>query len=208
MHGISSPTARRTAAKESFGVASECIGPITPGMSLFAITRGQFSMIDAILHTLDCVGPAAVSVWTWTVAEYEVECLKRLQMDGRVTSGRMVIDHGALKKNAAIILDWKATFGAESVRYVVNHAKLATVSNDNYKVLLRGSMNLNRNPRFEQLDVTEGGADFDLVKRLEDELPVLADSVTGKQAYAASRVGEAFDQQELALFSGIRVWAK
>ncbi len=165
-------------------------------------------MIDAILHTLDCVGPAAVSVWTWTVAEYEIECLKRLQMDGRVTSGRMVIDHGALKKNAAIIREWKSSFGPESVRYVVNHAKLATVSNGDYKVLLRGSMNLNRNPRFEQLDVTEGGADFDLVKRLEDELPVLADSVTGKQAYAASRVGEAFEQQELDLFSGIKVWAK
>ena len=34
-------------------------------------------------------------------------------------------------------------------------------------------MNLNFNPRFEQFDLTEGGEDFDLVERLESELPVL-----------------------------------
>ncbi len=34
-------------------------------------------------------------------------------------------------------------------------------------------MNLNWNPRFEQLDITEGGGDFDLVERIRSELPVL-----------------------------------
>jgi hypothetical protein len=38
-------------------------------------------------------------------------------------------------------------------------------------LLLRGGMNLN--PRFEQLDITEGGEHFDLVERIEAELPFL-----------------------------------
>lgn len=178
-------------------------------MSLFCITRGQWSMIDAVLHVLDQVGPAAVSLWTWTVAEYEVQTLTRLRDDHRVTGGRLVIDAGARTKNAGIIREWQASFGAGSVRYVTNHAKIARIeSASGLKLLLRGSMNLNFNPRFEQFDITEGGADYDLVEQIEDELPALGDKCTGAQVWAASRVGYAFEQDQLALFSGMKVWAK
>lgn len=199
---------RRKRAVESFQTAAECIGKLEPGAALFAITRGQFSMIDAVLACLDQTGPAAVSLWTWTVAEYEIECLERLRNDGRVTSGRLIIDHGARNKNASLIKQWQGSFGRDSVRYVMNHGKIATIESAGLKLLLRGSMNLNFNPRFEQFDLTEGGADFDLVREIEDGLPVLADDATGAECYKASRVGEAFDREQLELFKGIKVWAK
>lgn len=209
MAASSSPAARRSRAVESFQSAAECIGPCAPGMSLFAITRGQWSMIDAVLHVLDCVGPAKVSLWTWTVAEYEVQVLTRLRLDQRITAGRLVIDHGARHKNAAIIADWKSTYGRDSVRYVVNHAKIALIeSTSGLRFLLRGSMNLNFNPRFENFDITEGGPEFDLMRGIEDELPILGDSPNGKDVYEASKVGLAFEPQQLSLFSGAKVWAK
>lgn len=205
----SSPAGRRTKAVESFGCAALAIGDVTPGMSLFAVTRGQWSMIDAILHVLDQVGPSKLSLWTWTVAEYEVQVLTRLREDRRVTGGRLVIDSGARNKNAGIIREWKSTFGDESVRYITNHSKIARIESESgLKLLLRGSMNLNFNPRFEQFDITEGGPDFDLVERIEDELPILADNCTGSQVWAASRVSEAFEPEQLSIFSGIKVWAK
>ena len=43
----SSRSTRRKRAVESFGSAADCIGTIEKDMSLFAITRGQFSMLDA-----------------------------------------------------------------------------------------------------------------------------------------------------------------
>ena len=203
------PAARRTRAVESFGCAKATIGDVVPGMSLFAVTRGQWSMIDAVLHVLDQVGPAAVSLWTWTVAEYEVEVLSRLRIDGRVTAGRLVIDHGARHKNAGIIREWKSSYGADSVRYVVNHGKIATVeSASGMRCLLRGSMNLNFNPRFEQFDLTEGGPDFTLVRAIEDELPVLADDCSGEEVYAGSKLATAFDQRQLEFFKKAKVWAK
>lgn len=165
-------------------------------------------MIDAILHVLDQVGPSKVSLWTWTVAEYEVEVLNRLMMDKKVTSGRLVIDYGARRKNADIIRNWKEQYGADSVRYVKNHAKIALVENDNFKCLLRGSMNLNFNPRFEQFDITEGGPDFDLVREIEDELPVLEDDATGEDVYKASKIREAWEPEQLSLFGDLKVWAK
>lgn len=205
----SSPSSRRKRAVESFGCARLCIGPIEPGMALFAVTRGQWSMLDAVLHVLDEVGPAKISLWTWTVADYEVQVLNRFQIDQRIASGRLIIDHGARAKNAGIIRSWQAQYGADSVRYVLNHAKIATVESvSGLKCLLRGSMNLNFNPRFEQFDLTEGGPDFDLVKQIEDELPILADDCPGNEPYAASKVGDAFEPQQLDFFKKAKVWAK
>jgi hypothetical protein len=199
---------RRERVQESFKTASECIGIIKKNSGIFAVTRGQFSMIDAILACLDQTGPAKVSVWTWTVAEYEVEVLTRMMRDDRIIDGRMVIDHGARNKNSTIIRQWKDSFGENSVRYVVNHSKIATIENDEWKILLRGSMNLNYNPRFEQFDLTEGGADFDLVKEIENELPILTDAASGKQAYSATKLDQAFTQETLNLFDGGKVWSK
>jgi len=204
----SAKSTRRARAVESFKTAAECIGSIEPGTSLFAITRGQFSMIDAVLACLDQCGPSAISLWTWTIAEYEVECLERLRNDGRVTAATLVIDYGARNKNAELIRQWKNTFGENSVRYVVNHSKIATIESDKFRLLLRGSMNLNFNPRFEQFDLTEGGADFDLVKQIETELPLLLDNASGSSVYKASRVSEAFAPEQLEIFKGIKVWAK
>ena len=45
--GSSSPAARRKSAVESFSTAAAAIGKVEAGMSLFAVTRGQWSMIDA-----------------------------------------------------------------------------------------------------------------------------------------------------------------
>lgn len=208
MPAASSIAVRRKRAVESFKTAADCIGTLEPGAALFAITRGQFSMIDATLACLDQTGPADVSIWTWTVAEYEIECMQRLRTDGRIRSATLVIDHGARNKNAGLIRQWKSTFGADSVRYVVNHSKIVTISNDRFRLLLRGSMNLNFNPRFEQFDLTEGGADFELVKSIERELPVLADTASGEDVYKASKVAEAFEPQQLSFFQGVKVWAK
>lgn len=208
MPAASSPAARRSVAVESFMTAGQAIGPLSPGVSVFAITRGQFSMIDAVEYCLDQAGPAEVSLWTWTVADYEIQSLKRLQNGGKITSGLLVVDGGARTKNKEIINSWQGNFGPDSVRYCRNHAKIATIKNSKYKLLLRGSMNLNFNPRFEQFDLTEGGPDFDLVKQVESELPLLPNTCTGAQVYAASRVSEAFSSEQLDMFSGCKMWAK
>jgi hypothetical protein len=208
MAAKSATSSRRAVAAESFKTAADCIGAVEHGMSLFAVTRGQFSMIDAILHVLDQVGPAKLSIWTWAIAEYELEQFTRLQNDGRITDGLLVIDHSARNRNMPIITKWQEKYGAKQVRYVHNHAKIATIETDDFRVLLRGSMNLNFNPRFEQLDVTEGGPDFDLVKEIESELPWLPNNCSHADVRKASRTDDAFDQQTLDLFAEVKTWAK
>ena len=212
MASTSSPAARRTRAVQSFQSAAECIGPVRAGMGgLFAITRGQWSMIDAVLHCIDQLAPEPVrlSLWTWTVAEYEIQCIERLMLDKRIASAVLVIDHGARGKNKPLLDKWLSIFGKDSVRFVVNHSKIATIEAGNVRLLLRGSMNLNFNPRFEQFDLTEGGADFDMVREIESELPSLPIDCSSTEAYNASKVSGAFDQQTLSLFTkDLKPWAK
>jgi hypothetical protein len=199
---------KRKRVVESFESAALTIGPISRDMSLFAVTRGQFSMIDCIFHVLKEVGPAAISVWTWTIADYEVEAMAGLMAREAITAGRLVIDQSADRRNGVIIEQWRQRFGDHAVRICKNHAKMARVWNDGFRLLLRGSMNLNWNPRFEQLDITEGGADFDLVERIESELPVLGRKWSNAEAEAASGVSKAFETSQLKMFRGLKTWAK
>lgn len=199
---------RAERAVEAYKNAATTIGEITPGMRLFALTRGQFSMIDAVLHCLDSIGDARISIWTWCVAEYEVQCFDRLRIDKRITDALLVIDHSAHKRNATILDRWRASHGPDSVKTVVNHAKIATLENSRYRLLLRGSMNLNYNPRFEQFDLSEGCAGFELIRRVETSLPVLHPTASYEEYRDATGLLLAHSPEALKPFSGVKVWAK
>ena len=204
----SAKSSRRALAKESSGSAAECIGKIENGISLFAITRGQFSMIDAIQHSLVEIGGGHISVWTWAIADYEVEVFTALMLDARIKTAQLVIDMSAERRNSDLIAQWRSRFGPKSVRVCKNHAKIARVWNDDFRVLLRGSMNLNFNPRFEQFDLTEGGADFDLVEQIENEMPIIAPNASNAEADHATGLTAAFSSDVLNLFPAAKVWAK
>lgn len=199
---------RRARALETFEAANVAIGPITATTNLFCVTRGQFSMLDIVRHVLDELGPAAVTVWTWAIADYEVEAMAGLLTDHRLTSARLILDRSAEQRNTPIVDDWRDRFGASSVRVCKNHAKIARVWTDAIRVLVRGSLNLNYNPRFEQFDLTTNGDDFDLVAKLEDELPILPRLSSNLEAEAASKVNLAFDASSLDAFRSLKVWAK
>ena len=191
---------RRKNVVESFGNAAACIGPIEHGLSLFALTRGQFSMIDIINYLVGELGRAGVSVWTWVVADYEVEVMTALIDNGQVTEGMLIVDYSAGKRSPDIVESWRSKFGPGSVKSCKNHAKIARIWNDEYRFLARGSMNLNFNPRFENFDLTEGGADYDLILREENELQVLPIEHTSEEASANSKVNLAFEQKTLEIF--------
>jgi hypothetical protein len=200
--------ARAARAIECHGSAAAAIGPIDPGMRLFLLTRGQFSMLDMVLHVLEQIGPADLSVWTWAIADYEVDAMTGLMAREAIRAARLVIDRSAEDRSAPTIDAWRHRFGVDAVRVCKNHAKIARVWNSDRSVLLRGSMNLNYNPRFEQADITEGGEDFALVAAIEDELPVLPVPCSNTEAEHASGLSLAFERADLKMFRGLKTWAK
>jgi len=205
---VAAKSPRRKCVQESFASASACIGPVESGLSLFAVTRGQFSMIDVINHLIAEVGPCHVSVWTWAIADYEVQAFTTLLERREILGTNLIVDTSAEKRNSDLIQQWRNRFGAETVKVCKNHSKIARVWTDDFRLLARGSMNLNFNPRFEQLDVTEGGADFDLVKEIEEELPVLRANASNSEVDKASKLSLAYESGTLDMFKGTKVWAK
>jgi hypothetical protein len=199
---------RHRRACESFRSCGEAIGEIVPGMSLFCLTRGQWSMIDAIKYCLSQVGKAELSIWTWTVADYEVEVIEGLLIDQRISGALLVIDRSAEQRNGLLIDKWRSRFGSQSVKVCKNHAKISTIQNESFKLLLRGSMNLNWNPRFEQFDLSENDDAYRLVKKVESELPVLRPRCSNLEAENASGVSKSWELSQLKMFRGLRVWNK
>lgn len=199
---------RRRTAKESHRSAAECIGKIERGMSLFAVTRGAFSAIDVITHILQDVGPSHVGIFTWTLAQFETSVLIRLRREGRILSGVLVIDASSREKYSSLLRDWHEAFGSNSIKLCINHSKMVTIeSATGLKVLVHGSLNLNANFRLENLQVLEGGPEFDLVKQIEAELPVLPNDCSNSQAYAATGLNNnAFDTKGLKTLGGLRTW--
>jgi hypothetical protein len=187
-------------AVESFRSAADCIGPVVPGRCVFALTRGQFSMIDVVHHVLTEIGGGHLSIWTWAIAQYEIETLTGLMLRSDILSARLVLDQSADKRSPDLVEAWRERWGVDQVRILRNHAKIARVWNDRFRVLARGSFNLNWNPRTEQMDLDEGSPAFDLVASIEDDLPVLPRNASSAEIMAAGKLDQAFPAETLALF--------
>jgi hypothetical protein len=162
-----------------------------------------------IHHILTEVAGGHVSIWTWAIAEYEIETLTGLMLRPDILSARLVLDQSADKRSPQLVEAWRERWGADQVRILRNHAKIARIWNDRFRVLARGSFNLNFNPRAEQLDIDEGSPAFDLVASIEDELPVLPRHYSSAEVMAAGKLDQAFPAETLALFvnPGLPVFA-
>jgi hypothetical protein len=173
-HGRTLAFQKRVAsASKCLASAEAALAGFVRGAHIFGFTKGQFSMIDLAAAVLGIVGPADVSLWTWAIADYEAEAFGAFFRDGRVKSLRVVLDWSASQRNAALVGELQERFGLEVARITKTHAKVVTVSTagpDGWRVVIRGSMNLNFNPRFEQFDVSDDAAVFQVVADLEREL--------------------------------------
>jgi hypothetical protein len=162
---------RRAAAAVALERARDALAPFGRGAHVFGVNKGQFSMIDIAAAVLEMTGPADVSVWTWVVAGYEVEAVSAFLNTGAIRSFRMVIDWTGAQRDMPYVADLQRRYGVDCIRVTKTHAKIVTISTDDgWRVVVRGSMNLNANPRFEQFDVSDDPTIFGVMAELEAEL--------------------------------------
>lgn len=141
------------------------------GAHIFGLTKGQFSMIDIAAAALEITGPARVTVWTWCIAEYEIEAFSAFFHDKKIQDLRVIMDWSAGQRDMPLTVDLQAQFGVDCIRVTKTHAKIITIENDTgWRVVARGSMNLNKNPRFEQFDISDDPAIYEVIAEVEREL--------------------------------------
>lgn len=135
----------------------------------FALTLGQFSLLDLIEATLDITGPADVVIATWSVGFYDLAAAERFRDCGKLRSCRFVMDSSG-KRGQASGADVASVFGADAIRTTRTHAKFALIENELWHVVIQSSMNLNLNERSEQFSMTHCAETAGFVRAIVDEL--------------------------------------
>lgn len=137
------------------GTAAQAIGTIEKNTDTFVLTYGQFSLIDALMAILDQTGPAHVCISTWTAAHAHLDRSMELMNGAEILSFRMLVDRSFQSRQPGYYNHMIELFGADSVRAIRTHAKFMTIRNEKFDIVVRTSMNLNENPRLENIEVSE-----------------------------------------------------
>lgn len=172
----------------AFERAIETIGTLEPGARIVGLTKGQFSLLDLIKAVLISTGPAHLTVSTWTAGIRDVDNVGMLIERGDLLSLRLLVDRsfpGRQPKYCQRVLE---VFGEDAIRCTRTHAKFALIRNDDWAIVIRSSMNLNRNPRFEQFDLDDDPAMFEFFERHWSEIETEAPAGLGITTRECDRV--------------------
>lgn len=120
---------------------------------IHGLTKGQFSLLDLITSTIDTIGPSHMQISTWTAAKTDVRTCCEWMKAGQILSSRWLVDLTFQRRTPELAHTIRELFGAESIRVAQNHCKLVLLHNDDWRVVIQTSMNLNFNPRFENFTV-------------------------------------------------------
>lgn len=150
--------------------AAEAVSGLKPGLEIFGFTKGQFSLLELLQAVLDITGPADVVLSTWTAARREIQVLDEMAKAGTLRSMRWLVDYTFARRDPGAAYMIRKTFGPEAIRVAQNHAKFAVFRNDGWQVVLRTSMNLNMNPRFEDFTLAHDPELAGFLTRITDEI--------------------------------------
>ena len=137
------------------GTAAQAIGTIKKNTDTFILTYGQFSLIDGLLAILDQTGPAHVAISTWTAAHGDLTRSAELLETAEILSFRMIVDRSFETRQPNYHAHMIRLFGTESIRAIRTHAKFMTIRNASWDIVVRTSMNLNTNPRLENIEISD-----------------------------------------------------
>lgn len=140
------------------------------GMETYCLTFGQFSLMDAVEAILEKTGPADVAIATWTAGSADLSRSAESLRNGNIRSLRFVVDCSFGPRQPGYLAQVRALFGDEAIRSTRTHAKYAVITNDDWAVAVRTSMNLNENPRLESIEVSDDPELAGFLVRLTDEI--------------------------------------
>ena len=150
--------------------ARDALAEFDRGLETYCLTFGQFSMMDAVEALLEKTGPADVVIATWTAGSADLSRSAESLNNGRIRSLRFIVDCSFGQRQPGYLAQVRRLFGDDAVRSTRTHAKFAVITNDEWSVAVRTSMNLNENPRLESIEVSDDPELAGFLLRVTDEL--------------------------------------
>ena len=137
---------------------------------IVGLTNGAFSLISLISELLKIIGSSKITLSTWSAGFYDIGAFKELQDSGFATDIRIIIDKSfktRLHQYSVHLLD---VFSAEKIRTTKSHSKFVLLENNEWKVVILSSMNLNENIRSENFDVQHDPEVFQMLNDFANKL--------------------------------------
>lgn len=131
------------------------------GARILGLTRGCFSLIDLINSILKKTGPAHVICTTWSAGIKDVHQVEWMKDSEMIKSFKLITDHSYVTRQSQYAMTIEDLFGKENIRTSEVHAKFVLIHNENWKVTIRTSMNLNANKTCESFEIDEDQEIFD-----------------------------------------------
>ena len=160
----------RALVRAPFESAAVCVRGLVRGGGVTGLTCGQFSLLDLVLALLEKTGPADVRLSTWSTGIRDAETAGALLKDGRIKSLRMYTDRSFPSRQPKYAARVVQIFGPDAIKCTRIHAKIALIQAGGWRLVVRSSMNLNKNPRFEQFDVDDSPQMFEMIADWLDAL--------------------------------------
>jgi len=164
------PTPARRPRLSKVTNARDALADFDRGKETYCLTFGQFSLMDAIEAILDKTGPADVAISTWTAGNADISRSAAHLHDGRIRSLRFVADCSFGQRQPGYLAELVRLFGTDAIRTTRTHAKFAVITNDEWAVAVRTSMNLNENPRLESIEISDDPSLAGFLLRVVDEI--------------------------------------
>lgn len=133
--------------------AVDAVKDLDHELELFGFTKGQFSLLDLMKAVLTHTGPADVSLSTWTASRVEALELTAMKAAGTIRTMRWLVDLTFVRRDPEAAHAIRQAFGVEAIRVANVHSKFCLFKNDDWRLVLRGSFNLNMNPRTEDFTI-------------------------------------------------------
>lgn len=150
--------------------ADEAIAGLTRDVELYGFTKGQFSLLQLLEACLEKTGPVDFVLSTWTAARHEIQRLQALKESGKLLSVRWLVDFTFARRDPEAANQIRIAFGVDAIRVAQTHSKFATFANADWQLVLRTSMNLNMNPRFEDFTLSHDPQLYEHITRIVDEI--------------------------------------
>lgn len=158
------------------------------GSRILGLTQGQFSLIDLIHETLSVIGGGKVILSTWSAGIKDVNNVKWMCETNLIESFLLIVDHSYATRQKNYVLQIGELFPKENIRTSEIHAKFVLIWNDEFKISIRTSMNLNANKTCETYEIEEGEEAFNFyhafAMNIAKEMPAgfIADSAVVSRA--------------------------
>lgn len=150
--------------------AADFLGQLTPGAHLFGFSKGQFSLVDIVQEVCRQVGRCHFALSTWTVADADLKDLQSLVKGQAFESIRFLVDFSFQRRQPALIHRIRERFGNDSIVVTRNHAQFCLWRAGDWRLVCRTSMNLNFNPRLEDVDIKDDPRLYDFIDAILTDL--------------------------------------